>query len=153
MLPDTPSALATPVLICAVGPYALRGRPLLAGLPISGLAGIGPCGEISPVPGAGREMLGLTTYQGQVIPVFSTVRLLGLPEQAERLPSQLVTFRVGPGLAALAVHAVTGSVRPLHYAPAAALQPLSSAALIGAIPRREGWLAVLDPYRIPSLHP
>jgi chemotaxis signal transduction protein len=149
----TASPVLPAVLVCRVGPYALRGRPLLAGLPIAGLAGIGPCGAISAVPGTAPEMLGLTTYEGQVIPVFSAVRLLGLPELATSGQTQLVTFRVGPGLAGLLVEEVTGSLRPLHYAPVAALDPLGSPALVGAIPQRDGWLAVLDPYRIPSLYP
>lgn len=142
----------TPVLVCDVGAYALRRRPLLVGLPIAGLAGVGPCGPITPVPGAAPEVLGLTTFQDQVVPVFSTARLLGLPSAGPERPAQIVTFRVGAGLAALAVEAVTGSIRPQHYVPTSALSPITSPALVGTVPRREGWLAVIDPCRIPSLH-
>jgi len=164
----------TPLLLCSIGPYALRRRPLMIGLPLDRVAAVRPLGRLMPFPGQVPGLLGLTLHDGQIVPVFSAPALLGIagaseiaeaPEShgvpgaesgtiADRQTSRhLVVVKGGAGLVGLVVATAAGIDRPLHWADPSVLAPLSGPAFAGAVLRQDRWIAVLDPARLPAPQP
>ncbi len=64
--------------------------------------------EITPLPKAPENVLGVVNRQGQIVPVFNLRRRLRLPERAVDPLDQLVFARTQHRSAALAVDAVEG---------------------------------------------
>src|SRR4051812_45433937 len=73
----------TPLLVCSVGPYAIRGRPLAIGIPLDHVAAVRPLERLMPLPGQDSGLLGFALHDGQIISVLSPTHLLGLPEADE----------------------------------------------------------------------
>jgi purine-binding chemotaxis protein CheW len=72
-------------------------------LPVEHVLEVAEPGEIAPVPGAPRQVIGVRNLRGQIVPVVSLARLFGLPEEkAERI----VVAEAGGRRAGLAVEAV-----------------------------------------------
>jgi purine-binding chemotaxis protein CheW len=60
-------------------------------------------GELTPVPGAPPQVVGIRNVRGQVVPVLSLAALLRLPEED---PGRIVVAELGPKRAGLAVESV-----------------------------------------------
>jgi chemotaxis signal transduction protein len=133
-----------PLLICTPGPYRLRQRTLALGFPLTGVAAVGHYEGVVPVPRSAAPVAGVAIHGERAVPVLHAPDVLGLPP-APWTPQFLVVVDTGRGPAALAVEHAAGTERPLHWAPASVLAPFRAPAIVGAIPRRERWTAVLDP--------
>jgi purine-binding chemotaxis protein CheW len=80
----------------AAGAYAV---------PIGNVVGIASLGDLTAVPGARREILGVQTLRGQILPVVDLALLLGL--DAAAAPKQLLVAEVGSVKAGFAIDEVT----------------------------------------------
>jgi chemotaxis signal transduction protein len=99
--------------------YALR---------VDGVLEIGELGEVSPIPGARPEVLGVRNLRGQVIPVFDLATLFALGGAGE--PDRIVVVEDGDLRAGFAVEGIV-DVGALPDATAAAESDyLSGATLI-----------------------
>jgi chemotaxis signal transduction protein len=142
----------TPLLICSVGPYALRQRPVAVGLPLEGAVTVRPMGPLMPLPGQTPTLLGLTMHEGQIVPVYALAALVGLANPGEadatEIPPYVVVLKMGTGLVGFAVAGAGGTERPLHTAAPDVLLPIANPAIVGALPTRGRWVAVVDPARL-----
>jgi purine-binding chemotaxis protein CheW len=75
-------------------------------LPVTGVLEVAPMGEISPVPGAPRPVLGVRNLRGQVLPVVDLGAVLGI--EAAGSPSRILVAESGFRRAGLAVDSVLG---------------------------------------------
>jgi chemotaxis signal transduction protein len=161
----------TPLFVCSAGPYQLRGRPFMVGIPLEDVATVQPLGALMPFPGTAPGLIGLTEHEGGIIPVYSPSALLGLDDRGERSQEErveeaaprstahssrggrryLAIVRGAAGWIGLTVSHVAGTARPLHWADPAVLAPISCPAIVGALPLRERWIAVLDPSRLATV--
>lgn len=73
-------------------------------LPVSSVLEVGELGEVTPVPGAPPEVIGVRNLRGQVITVIDLAGLLGL--HAEAPPGLIVVAKEGTRQAGLAVDEV-----------------------------------------------
>jgi purine-binding chemotaxis protein CheW len=94
-------------------------------------------GNLTPVPGAPREVLGVRNLSGQVLPVVELGLLLGLDEARE--PARLVIAEDGDRRAGLVVESIV-AVGELPDATHAAASPL----LVGAALVDGDLVGVLD---------
>jgi chemotaxis signal transduction protein len=86
-------------------------------------------GEIAPVPGAGRALMGIRNLRGQVLPVIDLASVLGLAGKGR--PERIVVTEDGGRKAGLAVDSVDG-VESVPEATEPAESPhLRGAALTG----------------------
>lgn len=83
-------------------------------LPIENVLEVAELGELATVPGAGRGVLGLRNFHGQVLPVFDLAFVLRIPREGP--PPCLIVADQGGCLAGFAVDGVT-NVAPLEGAP------------------------------------
>ncbi len=154
-----PAAVASAggaLLVCPLGPYRLRGRPLAAGLPLSSCVAVLSHPATIPAPPGAAPCVALLVHRQEVVPVCSAAALLGLPEAAEAaeaaLPSEserLVIVRLpSEGLLGLPVTGTISTMVVRHVADPALLRPLPPEALAGAIPTPRWWMALLDPARL-----
>jgi purine-binding chemotaxis protein CheW len=67
---------------------------------------IADVGDLTPVPGARPEVLGVRNLRGQVLPVVDLAMLLRIPQTAA--PSWLVVAEAGELAAGLAINEVSG---------------------------------------------
>jgi chemotaxis signal transduction protein len=143
------------LLVCSLGPFRLRGRPLAIGLPLPTVLAVQGCESFVALPST-PPVIGQAAYAEAPVPVLSPLAALGLPEpsgarwmgSAGRRP-KLVVVRGGDGEPlALRVAAALGIEHWLHQASPDLLAPLASPAITGTIVRRERWTAVLDPARL-----
>jgi chemotaxis signal transduction protein len=142
----------------------------MVGIPLEDVASVHPLGSLMRFPGKAPGLIGLTQHEGKIIPVYSPSALLGFgdpeesfregqPEEASPGPTPqppqprryLAVVRGAAGWIGLVVSHVAGSARPLHWANPALLAPISSPAIVGALPLRERWIAVLDPARLATV--
>jgi chemotaxis signal transduction protein len=86
-------------------------------LPVRGVTEVTHLGELTPVPGAGRGLLGVRNLRGQVVPVVDFATLVGLDPEAG--PTRIVVAEEGGRRVALAVESVV-DVGPLPPASEAA---------------------------------
>jgi chemotaxis signal transduction protein len=93
-------------------------------LPVEQVIEVADPGEITPVPGSPREIVGIRNLRGQVIPVIGLATMLGLAGDA---PSRLVVTESNELRAALFVDEVL-SVAELPPA----VEPAESDYLLGA---------------------
>ena len=83
-------------------------------LPIENVLEVAELGELAIVPGAGRGVLGVRNFHGQVLPVFDLAFVLRIPREGR--PPCLIVADEGGRLAGFAVDGVT-NVAPLEGAP------------------------------------
>jgi two-component system chemotaxis response regulator CheV len=105
-------------------------------IPVENVREITPLGELTAVPGAPPEVLGVRNLRGQILPVADLALILGLPRASS--PALLLVAEAGDRQAGLAVDEVS-SVSELA-GPAGAAGPglltgsaLTGGALIGFI--------------------
>ena len=72
-------------------------------LPVDRVLEVAELGELTPVPGAPAQIIGVRNLRGQVIPVIALATLLGLPG-AE--PERIVVAEAGERRAGLAVDVI-----------------------------------------------
>ena len=96
--------------------------------------------ELTPLPRAPRETLGLVNVRGRIVPVLDLARLLGTEASAK--PSRLVVANVSGCCIAFAVDEVT-SVAPLRD-----LQPDEGGMFVGTAQTSGALMGVLDADRI-----
>lgn len=75
-------------------------------MPVEYVLEVARLGEVTAVPRAPAEILGLRNLRGRLLPVIELTRLLGIPGATS--PRQLLVGQVGDVRAALAVDTVTG---------------------------------------------
>jgi purine-binding chemotaxis protein CheW len=109
-------------------------------LPVENVEQIGELGNVAPVPGAGRAVIGVRNLDGRILPVFDLTSVLGIDGDA---PSQLVVASLGDVSAGLAVSGVSG-VGELD-APS---DSASSELLAGTVLTNDALVGVLDVQRL-----
>ena len=92
----------------------LRVGSELYALPIENVLEVAELGDVAAVPGAGRTVLGVRNFHGQVLPVFDLAGVLRIPRQG--WPPCLIVADQGGRLAGFAVDGVT-TVAPLEGTP------------------------------------
>jgi len=80
-------------------------------LPVENVLEVAQLGALAAVPGAGRGVLGVRNFHGQVLPVFDLATVLRIPPQGQ--PGWLVVADEDGRRAGFAVDAVT-NVGPLE---------------------------------------
>jgi purine-binding chemotaxis protein CheW len=110
-------------------------------------------GELTPVPGAAGDLLGIRHLRGRIVPVLDGRRRLGLAEGNEGDPGQVrqVMLSYGTHLVGLRVDAVGDLVAP--DAAAIAPPPPGGARreddpVHGVVPWQGGFVALLDVRRL-----
>lgn len=74
-------------------------------MPVEYVLEVASLGDVTAVPGAPAEILGVRNLRGRLLPVIELTRLLGIPGATS--PRQLLVAKVGDVRAALAVDMVT----------------------------------------------
>jgi purine-binding chemotaxis protein CheW len=98
-------------------------------LSVADVLEVAELGEVTQVPGAGREIMGVRNLRGQVVPVVDLARVLDLTDGAT--PKRIVIAEQGGRKAGLAVDEVAG-VEQLPEASEDVESPhLVRAALVG----------------------
>jgi purine-binding chemotaxis protein CheW len=116
-------------------------------VPVSNVVEIASLGDLTPVPGAPPEILGVRNLRGQILPVIDLARILGLNVTAP--PKQLLVAESGSIKAGLAIDEVS-HVRELPDPTEGA----ESDFLLGTLIHEGQLLAVIDVPRIfSSLEP
>lgn len=106
-------------------------------LPVAGVLEVADIGEVTPLPGSGKAILGVRNLRGQVVPVVDLAVVLGLQDAPP--PERLVITEEAGRKAGLAVDDVAG-VEDLP----AATEEVESAHLAGAVLARGDFIGVLD---------
>jgi chemotaxis signal transduction protein len=75
-------------------------------LPVTHVREISDLGELTPVPGARPEVLGVCNLRGQILPVVDLAKLLGVARTTS--PSRLLVAEAGGLAAGLAIDEVSG---------------------------------------------
>jgi purine-binding chemotaxis protein CheW len=75
-------------------------------LSVADVLEVAELGEVTQVPGAGGEIMGVRNLRGQVVPVVDLARVLDLPDGAS--PKRIVIAEQGGRKAGLAVDEVAG---------------------------------------------
>jgi chemotaxis signal transduction protein len=75
-------------------------------MPVEHVLEVGTLGQVTPVPGTRRELLGVKNLRGQVLPVFDMALLLGVQRTAP--PSHLLVAEAGQRRVGFAIDAVSG---------------------------------------------
>jgi purine-binding chemotaxis protein CheW len=98
-------------------------------LPIQQVLEATDVGDVTPVPGAPPEVLGVFNLRGQVLPVIDLRALLGLAEAAS--PERIVVAEQGDRRAGLAVEAIIAVDELPDASEAATSEFVAGAALVG----------------------
>jgi hypothetical protein len=114
-----------PLLLVRAGNYTLRGRKLHLAVPLRLVSAVGTA--------AGASL-------GEA---YVLARLVDPTAQAPRRGTHLRLTGFSP--VDLIVDAALGVERPEAWLPARYLAPLFSPAFLGVIPKRDGWIAIVDP--------
>ena len=121
--------------------------------PLSQVSEVIRDGELTPVPGAAADLLGIRHLRGRIVPVLDGRHRLGLPEASDMDEAQvrLIMLSHGPHLVGLRVDAVGDLVTPggMEIAP----PPLGGTAraddpVFGVLPWQGGFVALLDVRRL-----
>jgi purine-binding chemotaxis protein CheW len=104
-------------------------------LPLSAVKRIVRAVEVTPLPDAPDTILGLINIQGQIIPVVSVRRRLGLPEREVSLTDRLIIGHSSKGTVALLVDAVSGVIEPEGQEVITAEKILPGAGCAGEVAR------------------
>lgn len=75
-------------------------------MPVTHVREIADVGDLTPVPGAGPEVLGVRNLRGQILPVIDLAMLLRIPRTGT--PSRLLVAEAGALVAGLAIDEVSG---------------------------------------------
>jgi purine-binding chemotaxis protein CheW len=75
-------------------------------IPVTHVSEIADVGDLTPVPGAPPEVLGVRNLRGQILPVVDLAMLLRIPRTTA--PSWLVVAEAGELTAGLAIDEVSG---------------------------------------------
>lgn len=109
--------------------------------------------ELTPVPGAAHELLGIRHLRGQIVPVMDGRRRLHLPEQpiAEAAQVRVVILSLGTQLVGLRVDAIGDLIHPtpadIEPAPAGRAARHDEPVL-GVVSVAHGFTALLDVPRL-----
>ena len=114
-----------PVLVVRAGNFTLRGRTLRLAVPLRSVSAVG------------------TAAGASLGDAYVLARLLDPSAQAPRRGTHLRLAGFSP--VDLIVDAALGVERPEAWLPARYLAPLASTAFLGVIPKRDGWIAIVDP--------
>jgi two-component system, chemotaxis family, chemotaxis protein CheV len=98
-------------------------------IPVGNVREITPLGELTAVPGALPEVLGVRNLRGQILPVADLALVLGLPRATS--PALLLVAEAGDLQVGLAVDAVSAVGELPGPAEAAASALLTGSALAG----------------------
>ncbi|HEX5304754.1 MAG TPA: chemotaxis protein CheW [Dyella sp.] len=109
--------------------------------------------EITPVPGAAPDLLGIRHLRGQIVPVMDGRHRLGLPEQPAADPAEVrvVILHADGQLIGLRVDAIGDLIHPTAEAieaPPAGHSPRSDEPVSGVVPSAHGFVALLDIARL-----
>jgi len=110
-------------------------------------------GELTPVPGAAHDLLGIRHLRGRIVPVLDGRRRLGLPEthDSDEGEVRLVMLVHGPHLVGLRVDAI-GDLVHTEGADIAPPPPGGSVRqddpVHGVLPWQGGFVALLDVRRL-----
>lgn len=121
--------------------------------PLSQVSEVIRDGELTPVPGADADLLGIRHLRGRIVPVLDGRRRLGLPEADGDDPGQvrLVMMSHGPHLVGLRVDAIGDLVTP-NASEIAPPPPGGTARqddpVHGVLPWQGGFVALLDVRRL-----
>lgn len=110
-------------------------------------------GELTPVPGAASDLIGIRHLRGRIVPVLDGRRRLGLPEEGRADPFHVrqVMLSYGAHLVGIRVDAI-GDL--LSAGPADIAPPLPGGAareddpVNGVLPSQSGFVALLDVRRL-----
>ena len=121
--------------------------------PLSEVSEVIRDGELTPVPGADADLLGIRHLRGRIVPVLDGRRRLGLPEADgdDSCQVRLVMMSHGPHLVGLRVDAIGDLVTP--DASEIAPPPPGGAArqddpVYGVLPWQGSFVALLDVRRL-----
>jgi purine-binding chemotaxis protein CheW len=110
-------------------------------------------GELTPVPGAAYDLLGIRHLRGQIVPVMDGRRRLDLPEQPAADPAsvRVVMLQAGGQMVGLRVDAIGELIHPATDAvepPPAGRAPRADDPVQGVVPATQGFIALLDVARL-----
>jgi len=106
-------------------------------------------GELTPVPGAASDLLGIRHLRGQIVPVMDGRRRLDLAEQPSADPSRVrvVMLQLAGQTVGLRVDAIGELIHPAADAiepPPAGRAPRADDPVKGVVPVTGGFVALLD---------
>lgn len=109
--------------------------------------------EITPVPGAAPDLLGIRHLRGRIVPVMDGRRRLDLPEQPAAEPAgvRVVVLHADGQLIGLRVDAIGDLIHPDAQAiepPPAGRAARADEAVSGVVPSAQGFVALLDIARL-----
>jgi hypothetical protein len=119
--------LAEPLLVVRAGSFTLHGRTLNMAVPLRLVSAVG------------------TAAGASLGHAYVLARLLDSQAPAPRRGTHLRLTGFAP--LDLVVDAALGVERPEGWLPARYLAPLASPAFLGVIPKRDGWVAIVDPFK------
>lgn len=108
------------------------------GLPLSAVERIATAVEATPLPDAPPSVQGIINVSGDLLPVYNTRRIIGLPERPVELSDRLIIARTPTRRMALLADAVDGVIER----PDAEVS--SAARLFGGLPRLKGVVKLED---------
>jgi len=105
--------------------------------------------EITAVPGAAPDLLGIRHLRGQIVPVMDGRRRLDLPEQPAADPAsvRVVILHADGQLIGLRVDAIGDLIHPAAQAiepPPAGRASRADEPVSGVVPSAQGFVALLD---------
>lgn len=109
--------------------------------------------EITPVPGAAPDLLGIRHLRGQIVPVMDGRRRLGLPEHptADAASVRVVILHAQGQPIGLRVDAIGDLIHPTADAvepPPAGRSSRTDEPVSGVVPAAQGFVALLDVARL-----
>ena len=110
-------------------------------------------GELTPVPGAAPDLLGIRHLRGRIVPVMDGRRRLDLPAHPLPEPShvRVVMLQADGQTVGLRVDAIGELIHPLPVAiepPPAGRAPRPDDPVKGVVPVADGFVALLDVGRL-----
>lgn len=109
--------------------------------------------DITPVPGAAEDLLGIRHLRGQIVPVMDGRRRLGLAEQPSADPAgvRVIMLMLGSQLIGLRVDSIGDLLNPSTKdlaPPPSGRAPRQDEAVQGVVPAQNGFVALLDIARL-----
>ena len=109
--------------------------------------------NITPVPGAAHDLLGIRHLRGQIVPVMDGRRRLDLPEQpaSDAANVRVVVLHADGQLIGLRVDAIGDLIHPAAQAiepPPAGRAARNDEPVSGVVPSAQGFVALLDIARL-----
>ncbi|MCP1374169.1 chemotaxis protein CheW [Dyella lutea] len=131
--------------------FALAGQHYAA--PLAQVGEVLRDGELTPVPGAAPDLLGIRHLRGQIVPVMDGRRRLDLPQQPAADPSRVrvVMLQVAGQTVGLRVDAIGELIHPAAEAiepPPAGRTSRADEPVSGVVSAAQGFVALLDVGRL-----